>query len=100
MSNNLRELGRKKFTSISREIIKSKDEGEDMVNMRDKDYYNNYNALTKCLKNMYRRDVRKVEIMPINQNVPVPSFLDAGSSVDALHNYCEGLKFPIQKYFS
>ena len=31
-------------------------------------------------------------IMLINQNVPVPSFLNAESSDDVLLNYCDGLK--------
>ena len=33
-------------------------------------------------------------IMLINQNVPVPSFLNAESSDDVLRNYCDGLKVP------
>ena len=37
--------------------------------------------------------------MPINQNVPVPSFLYAASSVDVLHIYREGLKVPIENRF-
>ena len=32
------------------------------------------------------------DIITINQNFPVPSFLDAESSAFLLHNYCEGLK--------
>ena len=39
------------------------------------------------------------DIMQTNQNFPVPSFLDAESSVDVLHNYCEGLKVPIETQF-
>ena len=39
------------------------------------------------------------EIIPINQNVPVPSFLDAKISVDVLRNYCKGLKVPTKTQF-
>ena len=39
------------------------------------------------------------EIVLINQNFPVPQFLDAESSVDALHNYCEGSKVPTETQF-
>ena len=39
------------------------------------------------------------DIIPINQKIPVPSFLDAKSSVDVLRNYCEGLKVPTETRF-
>ena len=35
-------------------------------------------------------------IIPINQNVPVPSCLDEESSVDILRNYYEGFKVPTE----
>ena len=34
------------------------------------------------------------DIMTINQNVPVLSFLDAEICANVLRNYCEGLKVP------
>ena len=39
------------------------------------------------------------DIIPINQNVPVLSFLDAEISVNALINYCDGLKVPKEEWF-
>ena len=39
------------------------------------------------------------ELMHITQNVPVPSFQNAESSVDVLHNYCEGAKVPTETRF-
>ena len=39
------------------------------------------------------------DIMAINQNVPVPSFLYSESSVDVLRNYCEGFKVPTEPQF-
>ena len=39
------------------------------------------------------------EFMPITQNVPVPSFQNAESSVDVLRDYCEGAKVPTETRF-
>jgi len=44
-------------------------------------------------------DDKRKDILPINQNVPVPSFLDAESSIAVLRNYCEGSKVPTETRF-
>ena len=70
-----------------------------MVKMRYMAYTKKYKPLTKWINYLYGRDIRKVKIIPTNQIFPVPSFLDAKSSVDVLRNYCEGLKVPIETQF-
>ena len=72
ITNKLREFGRKKFTSISRERIKFNDKDEDMVKRKDRSYTKKYNPPTKWLKNLYGGDVRKLDIIPINHFFPVP----------------------------
>ena len=94
MSNKLREFGGKNFTSISSEVTKFKDEDKYMGKRMDRNYSNNYRPLTKWLNKMCGRYISKVYIILIHKNVPVSSFLDAESSVDVLHNQCEGLNFP------
>ena len=51
------------------------------------------------MNNMCGRDVRKLDIIKIKQNVPVSSFLDEESSVGVLLKYCEGFKVPKETRF-
>lgn len=62
MISHAREFDGKKFTSITKENLKFKDEDEDLVKRRDKAYRKQFKPLTKWLKTLFGNSVMRVAI--------------------------------------
>mmetsp|Transcript_43889 Transcript_43889/g.133677 ORF Transcript_43889/g.133677 Transcript_43889/m.133677 type:complete len:772 (+) Transcript_43889:472-2787(+) len=62
MTQAMRDFEGKKFTAISKEGIKFKDEDEDMVKRREKAYKKKFKPLTKWLNKLYGPNVMRVSI--------------------------------------
>eukprot|EP00567_Pseudictyota_dubia_P001457 CAMPEP_0197466422 /NCGR_PEP_ID=MMETSP1175-20131217/65041_1 /TAXON_ID=1003142 /ORGANISM="Triceratium dubium, Strain CCMP147" /LENGTH=837 /DNA_ID=CAMNT_0043002463 /DNA_START=127 /DNA_END=2640 /DNA_ORIENTATION=- len=62
MTQAMRDYDGKKFTAISKEGIKFKDEDEDLVKRREKAYKTKFKPLTKWLNKLYGPSVMRVSI--------------------------------------
>lgn len=62
MIQSMRDFEGKKFTAISKEGIKFKDEDEDMVKRREKAYKKKFKPLTKWLNKLYGPSIMRVSI--------------------------------------
>ena len=58
----IRDYEDKKFTDISREDVKFKDEDEDLQKRREKAYRNKFKPLTKWLKKLYGNSIMRVAL--------------------------------------